>query len=388
MAALAVYIRRYHLIAYGRILIPIALVAIIVYLLSRAPAQSNASLPELTKALNDPEIDWSRFAYVQYVTSPEYLCNALMLFTSLRDLNTKASLVLLYPSNWSVNAIDEYSEAYDLTPVARLLQSASLDYDVTLHPVPLLKKENALQATWADSFTKLLAFNLTTYSRVLALDADAMVLQTMDELFLLPATELAMPWTNFGRDHRLSSQLMLITPSQDSFATISTAIQNAGPDEYDMDIITQLYADSVMKLPQRPYNLLTGEFRRKTHDHYLGDSDLKWDVKHVLAEAKYLHFSDWPVPKPWIRASQEILKQQMPKCTFGWRALLFKEKADCKERQAWWGFYMDFAVMRKKVCGAGFELQAPTLSQGAVFRHGRWYEVNENGDVIKGSGDD
>lgn len=41
----------------------------------------------------------------------------------------------------------------------------------------VITETNSSLATWADSFTKLLAFNQTQYDRVLSLDSDATLLQ-------------------------------------------------------------------------------------------------------------------------------------------------------------------------------------------------------------------
>lgn len=121
----------------------------------------------------------------------------------------------------------------------------------------------------------------------------------MDELFLLPSTPVGMPrayWLDFDK-RVLSSQLVLIEPSEFEFNRISASIASAGSSEYDMEIVNTLYKDSAFILPHRPYNLLTGEFRSKKHSDYLGNSEETWDPEEVLKEAKFLHFSDWPVPK-------------------------------------------------------------------------------------------
>ena len=153
--------------------------------------------------------------------------------------------------------------------------------------------------TWAASYTKLLAFNQTEYLRVLHLDSDSTVLQSLDELFLLEPVRIAMPrayWLGFeGRV--LSSQLLLLQPSEYEFSRVMNATENASGDEYDMDILNALYQNSAMVLPHRRYDLLTGEFRGKDHQNYLQDPQQRWDPDAIFQEAKYLHFSDWPLPK-------------------------------------------------------------------------------------------
>ena len=73
-------------------------------------------------------------------------------------------------------------------------------------------------------------------------------------------------WLGF-EDHVLSSQLLLLQPSNHEFDRVMNATDNAGDNDYDMDILTTLYRDSAMVIPHRPYDLLTGEFRGNEHQN-------------------------------------------------------------------------------------------------------------------------
>lgn len=74
----------------------------------------------------------------------------------------------MYPENW---AMDTELEA----TTWNLLSKAEEKYGVKLQPVTL--QTLAGEPTWADSLTKLLAFNQTQYKRVLSLDSDSTVLK-------------------------------------------------------------------------------------------------------------------------------------------------------------------------------------------------------------------
>jgi alpha-N-acetylglucosamine transferase len=111
-------------------------------------------------------VDWSKYAYTQYVTNSIYLCNSLMVFESLHRLGSKAERLMMYPEEWSIEA--ESSDAW-------LLRRARDEYNVKLQPVQIQRLEGDI--TWGESFTKLLAFNQTQYKRVISLDSDANVLQ-------------------------------------------------------------------------------------------------------------------------------------------------------------------------------------------------------------------
>jgi peptidoglycan/LPS O-acetylase OafA/YrhL len=45
-----------------------------------------------TARVDDKGIDWSKLYYVQYVTSPEYLCNALMVWSQIEEIGSRAQV--------------------------------------------------------------------------------------------------------------------------------------------------------------------------------------------------------------------------------------------------------------------------------------------------------
>jgi len=47
-------------------------------------------------------VRWRDFAYVQYVTNANYLCNSLMILDALYHSGTKADRIMMYPESWHV----------------------------------------------------------------------------------------------------------------------------------------------------------------------------------------------------------------------------------------------------------------------------------------------
>lgn len=135
------------------------------------PKTPDEPLPEPPAPEPEPDdgIDWSRFSYCQYVTDEEYLCNSLMMFESLHRLGSKADRLLLYPSQWELYPKKK-------TWISMFLHQAQRDYKVHIVPVRVQHFEDG-EGTWAESFTKLLAFKQTQYERVLSLDSDATILK-------------------------------------------------------------------------------------------------------------------------------------------------------------------------------------------------------------------
>jgi hypothetical protein len=210
---------------------------------------------------------------------------------------------------------------------------------------------DAWTSTWDKSVTKFAAFSLTYYDRVIALDSDTTLLQSLDDLFFLPPTPIALPRAYWypTRPWPLTSLLMVIQPSVQEFERFKRTINGGGNDQlvqahkFDMELINDRFEDNALVLPHRPYALLSGEFRSKNHTAYLGDPGEAWDAEKVYKEAKLVHFSDWPLPKPWIMWPQEGLAEMQPDCGG-------QKEGSCVERDIWKGLYKDFRIRRRDVC--------------------------------------
>lgn len=120
-----------------------------------------------------------------------------------------------------------------------------------------------------------------------------------------------------------------------------------------MEIVNTLYRDEAMVLPHKVYDLYSREFRMgPDHKDYLGkDEEAKWDPDEAAKTAKFLHFSDWPLPKPWIEPSQKVWQDNMPKC-FNKDGTVISGDSEslCRERELWSGFYKDFKSRRQSIC--------------------------------------
>ena len=76
-------------------------------------------------------VDWSRFAYVQYVTNLPYLCNSVMLFEALNRLGCMPDRLMMYPDHFSLE---------DNSTEAMLLRKARDEYRVILKPIEVQRR--------------------------------------------------------------------------------------------------------------------------------------------------------------------------------------------------------------------------------------------------------
>lgn len=97
-----------------------------------------ASNTAAAASLHPEKIDWSRFAYVQYVTDSEYLCNSVMVFESLHRLGSLADRVMMYPGHML-----DPSATEGKTEDAKLILRARDEYNVKLMPINELRERAA-----------------------------------------------------------------------------------------------------------------------------------------------------------------------------------------------------------------------------------------------------
>lgn len=166
----------------------------------------------------------------------------------------------------------------------------------------------------------------------------------MDELFLLPTAPVAMPRAYWlpEKPFFLSTQLILAEPSEVEFAHVLAAFKHLDNNTFDMEIVNDLYGKDYIIIPHRRYDLLTSEFRAQEHHLFLGSKKELWDPDEVYKEAKFLHFSDWPLPKPWRFSSPKDREKIAPKCL-----MRGDGTEDCRDRDMWYFVYQDFHDRRE-----------------------------------------
>jgi hypothetical protein len=100
-------------------------------------AKNRSRLPG--RGSTDPawsHVDWSDFAYISYATTPDCLCNSLMLAESLHRLGAKPETLILYAAD--LGGEEENATSFPSSPSARLLHQASALYGARTEPVEVL----------------------------------------------------------------------------------------------------------------------------------------------------------------------------------------------------------------------------------------------------------
>lgn len=121
----------------------------------------------------DPPIDKLtdsfRAVWATLVTNTNYLPGLFTLEYSLRKVGSKYALVVLYTDSFPAEG-------------HAAVNARGLPKQRVPHLLPTLPKEYTNDPRFHDTWTKLTAFSLVEYERVVLLDSDMLVMQNMDEL--------------------------------------------------------------------------------------------------------------------------------------------------------------------------------------------------------------
>ena len=184
-----------------------------------------------------PDFIPSPYGYVFYATTAEYACSVIINIDRLNNIfHTKHRIIVLVkPSLGS-----EYLS--NLTA-----QNATV---IPYQPPPLYENKKSY---YTDVLLKLVGFRLHQYipslERVLILDSDQIILQSLDHVFSLPAVDLAAPRAYWQGSHGFTSAFLLVNLSDRLWNRMEIALQNITDDTFDMDLLNQMFADTAMILP-------------------------------------------------------------------------------------------------------------------------------------------
>lgn len=179
----------------------------------------------------------SPYAYVFYATRAEYACSVLINIDRLKNIfhTTHRIIVLIKPTISS-----EYISRFTA-------QNAT----VIPHEPPPLHDKDSLYYT--DVLLKLVGFRLHQYipflKRVLILDSDQMILQSLDHVFSLPAADLAAPRAYGHGTFGFTSAFLLVSLSDRLWDRIDRALQTISDNTFDMDLLNRMFGETAMLLP-------------------------------------------------------------------------------------------------------------------------------------------
>lgn len=172
-------------------------------------------------------------------------------------------------------------------------------YNVNIMPVDVIPNPHVpeVSARYGLTFTKLRAFNLTMFDKIVFLDADTLVLQPINDLFnkshFAAAPDLGMALIQ----RRFNSGLFVAQPSERLFASMMSRIKTARSyDSGDQGFLNTFFAGRWTRLDYR-YNAL-----QRLYSHH----PRMWRTEEI----KVIHYVG---PKPWnydkwMKADKKLYK--------------------------------------------------------------------------------
>lgn len=184
-----------------------------------------------------PDFGLAPYAYVFYATKAEYACSVLVNIDRLNNIfHTKYRIIVLVKPTISSEYLSNFTA-----------QNATV---IPYEPPPLYDNESPY---YADVLLKLVGFRLHQYipslKRVLILDSDQLILQSLDHVFSFPAVDLAAPRAQWKGSLGFTSAFLLVTLSDRLWDRMELALQNIDDDTFDMDILNKMFAETAMLLP-------------------------------------------------------------------------------------------------------------------------------------------
>lgn len=233
------------------------------------------------------------------------------------DVYYTATRVLLYqllhdPSTRTQASIPVIILATDFVKPARIdrLRASGADVRIVDRIEPAPWSPPIKTASWRDILTKLRAFELYDFEKVLPLDSDMLLVDRLDDVFSDPATDILTPNATLARPDEgpLPSKYMLSTQiitndTHHSYPPVGAPYFSAGVFLCHPNAKSVKYYESLMQVPNRfPTELAEQDFlnyaHRKDGPMPWQDFDYRWtttwpSIVEYRKGAKSLHEKWW-----------------------------------------------------------------------------------------------
>lgn len=320
-------------------------------------------------------INWRRRAIVAIATDQHSLCNALMLFAALHAAKSRPHRVLVYPEKWDL----DIAGPRDRT--SQLLVKAQYKLRVQLRPVEMFKHRRNRQGKgrsmsqstgesgnekpgdwawwdtdggegmWDSSVNVVKVWELAWYDRLLVVGGDVMVKEgagsEVDALFDLDDSDSDNNlFVKEVGSSDFTDAAFILTPGMDKAnrlrdlaGDVAMAFENATMpgDSIGHEVLRLGLASDTIVLPRQKYILSTSDLQRVVPEQ----------LQSLLIQP-LVHFSDPPLPKPWVMWPNSLMMQVRPKCVVEPDT---PHESGCEAREMWMKLYDDYRKRRRDVCG-------------------------------------
>lgn len=201
----------------------------------------------------------AQYAFVTLLTSDHYLPGALALAAALKDVHDSLQdidiVCLVTPETVDVKSIKLLRRAFDHVIGVEVIEHNSsqnlrlLGLLLLFCPLKPCYSHATLtgRPDLAQVLTKLHVFRLTSYTKIVFLDADVLPIQPIKQLFLLPHEFAAAP--DVGWPDIFNSGVMALNPGRDKFDEIMNIVHSKGSwDGGDQGVLNEWRGDDWHRL--------------------------------------------------------------------------------------------------------------------------------------------
>lgn len=212
--------------------------------------------------------------------------------------------------------------------------------------------KNGGEGMWDSSVNIVKAWELAWYDRVLVVGGDVMVKEgaaaEVDGLFDLdesPDSDSSLFVQEVGSSD-FTDAAVILTPGMDKATRlrdlageVAIAFENStrSGDSIGHEVLRLGLASDATILPRQKYILSTSDLQR------IAPEQLQSSLVQPL-----IHFSDPPLPKPWVMWPNSLMMQVRPKCAVESDT---PRETGCEAREVWMKLYDDYRKRRRDVCG-------------------------------------
>jgi len=165
-----------------------------------------------------------------------------------------------------------------------------------------------IPGTWANAFDKLHVWSLTQFEKVLFLDADTLIVQNIDHLFMRP--ELTAPITPRGCNCRtdyvngpeffsVSSGFFICEPSLQTFQEIIELASGPSPDPDDLEQFGGTWHWGDQEMIHVKFDQLSDNWHRLNWQYDVPAGTCNCETKRGAPVYSYHFVCSYPIPKPW-----------------------------------------------------------------------------------------
>ena len=278
---------------------------------------------------------------MQLVRKHVHVCNAVMLFGVLKEQDSMAQRILMYPSAWDVSSEDMKSketgkeESKAVETSKRLLQRAAKEYKVMLQPI---ESTNAYKEGWKpeEQYPVTNLLSLVWFNRLIYLPPSGLLLNAdpMDLLFTLPMEGRPMLGLADPLGETNDVDILLIEPTKDLLQETASSLPEGA--FLDSEFLGKILTTPA-PMPSNGENSIT--LLAKTGP--LINVGAQFNATAFMEETAYVRVKDESLPGPEYGTPRGKLMDAMP-----------REK---EARRAWEAVYERYREARMDVCGLDLE---------------------------------